>query len=358
VSALLERAAELVSIPSVSHSEAELADHLEGLLSGLGWLEVTRVGDNLVARTRLGRARRVLLGGHLDTVPPSSDSGARTAGDVLYGVGAADMKGGLAVMCELARESERASVDLTFAFYACEEVDRADNGLLALWAADPGLLSCDAAVLGEPTSCRVEAGCQGTLRLAVTLRGRRAHSARPWAGLNAVHRAGPLIERVASYQGRRPVIDGCEYREALQVVKVSGGVANNVVPDQVTLRINHRFAPDRGVDEAVSHLRRDVLGGLLDERLGDEVVVEDAGPAAPPCLGDPVVSRLVELSGQPARAKLGWTDVAFFAQRGVPAANFGPGDPEVAHSPEEKVTAQELEAAYRVLAGLTGAGAR
>ncbi|HEX2062884.1 MAG TPA: peptidase dimerization domain-containing protein, partial [Acidimicrobiales bacterium] len=212
----------------------------------------------------------------------------------------------------------------------------------------PALLAADAAVLGEPTGGLLEAGCQGTLRLDVTLVGERAHTARPWMGRNAVHRLAPLLERCARYEGRRPVLDGCEYQEALQAVHVEGGVATNVVPDVAHLRVNHRYAPDRSAAEAFDHLRR-FFGDTLDEAAGDGVALADHADGALPNLGHPLLAALAGRVGSPPRAKLGWTDVAFFAARGIPAANFGPGDPTVAHTAAERVHRHEMETVYSVL---------
>ncbi|HVC26471.1 MAG TPA: succinyl-diaminopimelate desuccinylase [Acidimicrobiales bacterium] len=348
---LLARTAELVAIASVSRSEAELADLVQSELEGVAALEVTRVEDNVVARTSLGRGRRLVLAGHLDTVPPAGNERPRIDGDVLHGLGSADMKGGLAVMLALARALDAPAVDLTYVFYACEEIAARYSGLLAIERARPDLLVADAAILAEPTGARVEAGCQGVLRVEARLRGLRAHIARPWAGRNAIHRLGPLLERVAAFAERRPVIDGCEYRETLQAVAVSGGVAGNVVPDEAILALSHRFAPDRDAGVAFDALSSE-LADVLSPELGDELVVEDSAPAAAPMLGDPLLAALVESSGAPPRAKIAWTDVAFFAARGVPAANFGPGDPLVAHTPGEHVERAELESVYATLARL------
>lgn len=351
---LLARTAQLVDVASLSHQEGALADHMEGGLRKAEWLEVDRLGDNLVARTHLGRQRRILMAGHLDTVPPNGNETARMEDDVLWGLGAADMKGGVAVIDHLARSVERPVVDVTYVLYTCEEVDQAHNGLRQILAERPDLLAADAAVLGEPTGGRVEAGCQGTLRATVTMAGRRAHTARAWTGINAVHRLAPVIDAAAAYEGRRPVLDGCEYREALQVVRVEGGVAGNVVPDRAQLALNHRFAPDRDVPAALAHLR-EVLGPALGPH--DALELDDAAAGARPHLDHPVLSELCRLTGEAPRAKLGWTDVAFFAAAGVAAANYGPGDPELAHSAEERVGRAELETAHRVLAAVIGGGA-
>ena len=344
---LLARTAELVAIPSVSGDEAALADRVEAELRSTPWLEVVRVGDNLVARST-GTGRRVVLAGHLDTVPANGNSLPRVAADTLWGLGSADMKGGLAVMLGLAGEPEPPPVQVTFAFYVAEEIAREHNGLLQIEAADPALLAGDVAILGEPTGAVVEAGCQGALAVAVTVGGVRAHTARPWRGVNALHRLGPVLDRIASWQERRPVIDGCEYREALQAVRAEAGVATNVVPDTVTLTLNHRFSPDRDSEQAFAALVG-YLTPVLDPAAGDTAALVDAAPGAPPGLGEPLIAALVAATGVAPRAKLGWTDVAFFSERGIPAANFGPGDPEVAHTAGEAVTRAELDSAHRSL---------
>jgi succinyl-diaminopimelate desuccinylase len=348
---LLVRTAELVAIPSVSRDEGALADYIDTALRTRTGLEVTRIGANVVGRTELGRSRRVVLAGHLDTVPANGNATPRIEGDTLWGLGSADMKGGLAVMLELAAHLTEPVVDVTFVFYAAEEVAREHNGLLTIAGASPDLLSGDAAVLGEPTCARIEAGCQGALKVEIEVRGTRAHTARPWMGNNAIHRLTPILTSIAAYQGRQPVIDGCAYREALQAVAISGGVAGNVVPDRATLTLNHRFAPDRSPAEAETALRR-LLEPLLDAGLDDRFSVREAQPAAPPSLTHPVLAGLLRATAAPPRGKLGWTDVAFFAERGVPAVNFGPGDPELAHTAGERVDRAELHRAYAILTEL------
>ena len=351
MSDLLARCAQLVDIPSVSHHEARICDFLEAELRSLPSLEVQRWGENVVARTHLGRPHRLVLAGHVDTVPANHNERARIAGDVCWGLGAADMKAGCTVFLELARAVAEPSLDVTYVFYECEEVAPEFNGLNKLFAARPELLAADAAVLGEPTSATIEAGCQGTLHLDVTVAGERAHSARPWLGRNAIHRLSPVLERCASYDGRRPVLDGCEYRESLQAVSVDGGVAGNVVPDRATVNLNHRYAPDRMAAEAVAHVRQ-VLGDSVDEGSGDEVELRDHADGARPDLDHPLLAALATRAPAPPRAKLGWTDVAFFAARGIPAANFGPGDPGLAHSAGERVERSEMEAVYAALESL------
>jgi succinyl-diaminopimelate desuccinylase len=351
VTDLLALTAELVEIPSVSHQERALADHVEMALRGAGHLTVDRFGDTVVARTGLGRPWRVLLAGHLDTVPPFGPDGYRIDGDVVSGLGAVDMKGGLAVLLDLARTVTDPAVDVTFLFYTCEEVERRYNGMNALVAENPEILAADAAVLAEPTGGTVEAGCQGTMKVEVTLTGRRAHTARPWAGVNAVHRLAPLLRALEDYVPRRVVLDGCEYMEQFQAVGVRGGVAGNVVPDEAVITINHRFAPDRDLAGAEAEVHR-LLDPGLDRDAGDAMVVIDAAAGAVPGLDHPLLSGLVRATGQPPRAKLGWTDVATLSAAGVPAANFGPGDPLLSHTPNENVSRAELTGVRDALSSL------
>ena len=353
VTDLLAATAELVSVPSVSRGERALADRIEARLAARSGLEVVRIGDNVVARTRLGRATRLLLAGHTDTVPPAGNEIARIDGDILWGVGSADMKGGLAVMLDLAERAVEPEFDLTWVFYTTEEVARSENGLLVVAAERPDLLAADAAILGEPTGARIEAGCQGVLKVDITMGGERAHTARPWMGRNAIHRLGPLLERLAAFGGREPEIDGCRYREALEAVAVSGGVAGNVVPDSATVTVSHRFAPDHDREQALAGLRS-LIGPAFDPDQGDMLEVVDFAAAASPGLDHPLFARLLAATEAPPRAKLGWTDVAFFVERGVPAVNFGPGDPELAHRADEHVSRADLDKVRRVLGELVG----
>ncbi len=356
---LLELAAELVDIPSVSHDEKAIADFVETRLTGVAGdtLEVIRLGDNVCARTRLRLPQRLILAGHLDTVPANGNGRARIADGVLHGLGSADMKGGDAVFLELASAVAagrvRPTSDLTWVFYVCEEVETRYNGLLQLEAEALEWLEGDAAILGEPTACAVEAGCQGVLDVVVEVRGERAHTARPWMGVNALHRLGPVLDAIEAYEPRRPVVDGCEYREALQAVRAEAGIANNVVPDLARIVVNHRFSPDRSAEEAFSALRA-IIDPFLDESAGDSVVLAASSKAAAPFLSHPLLASLVEASGAAPAAKLGWTDVSYFASRGVPAANFGPGEPTLAHNAGECVSAEQLERAFRVVCALAG----
>ncbi len=352
---LLARTAELVAVPSVSRDEGALSALVFSELRAHPWLEVERVGDNVVARTHLRRAQRLVVAGHVDTVPPAGNERPRVGDSAVWGVGACDMKGGLAVMLDLAASLREPAVDVTWCFYACEEVAREENGLVRLWADRPDLLASDAAVLCEPTDAKVEAGCQGTLRAVVHVGGVRAHSARPSTGCNAIHRVAPVLERLASWEGRTVEIDGCVFAEQLQAVGIAGGVAANVVPDHVALTVNHRYAPDRG-SAAARQVLSDLLEDLLDARLGDRLEVVAEADGAAPALGHPLLASIVERSGHAPQGKAGWTDVATMWAHGVPAMNFGPGDPLLAHHPDEHVTLDSLERARAVLADvLTGA---
>lgn len=348
---LLAATAELVAIPSLSRQEGSIADHVEATLGALDGLEVARVGDNVVARTTLGRPRRLALAGHLDTVPPKDNGAPRVDGDRLWGLGSTDMKGGLAVMLDLAATVPAPACDVTYVFYVAEEIARSFSGLLALEAARPELLHADAAVVCEPTNAMVEAGCQGVIKADVTLAGERAHVARPWAGRNAIHRLAPLLSVVSRWPGRDALVGGCRYKESLQVVGISGGVASNVVPSEAGLELNYRFAPDHTTAQA-GELLKQMLAPWIEE--GDQFTVSDTAPPAPPSLDDPLLSSLVSAAGGQVSGKLGWTDVAFFAERAIPAANFGPGDPELAHSAEENVTRESLDRARAVLGRLLG----
>jgi succinyl-diaminopimelate desuccinylase len=344
---LLGMATALVAIPSVSHFEGPMADAVEAALRLCPWLEVERIGDNVVARTDLGRDQRLLLAGHLDTVPPvGGNEEPRIVEGTLYGVGAADMKGGLAVLLHLAGAIPDPAMDVTWCFYSGEEVAQEFNGLRHLWEHRPDLLQADAAILGEPTNAAVEAGCQGTMRVRITLRGRRAHTARPFTGRNAIHRLAPLLATVAGYRSRRPVLDGCEFVEQLQAVEIGGGVSTNVVPDEASVLVNYRFAPDQSPERAEDSLRQ-LLGPHLEP--GDHWERTECAAGAPPALDHPVLAALVAATGAEPMAKQGWTDVSSLWAHGIPAANFGPGDPLLAHSPDEHVSSEQLQRSAEVL---------
>ncbi len=337
---------ELVSIPSVSFEEQAIVSFLEDRLSTIPWLETVRVGDNLIARTCGNKETRVLLGGHTDTVPPQEGSLVKVEGDVIWGTGSADMKGGLAVMLSIAETLSEPAVEVTYVFYAREEVAHEHNGLLEIASVSPELLSADLAILGEPTSAKIEAGCQGTMRFLLKFKGERAHTARPWMGRNAIHRLHGVLKAIDSYEPRNPVIEGCQYREAMQVVKVEGGIAGNVVPDASALTINHRVAPDRELAEAEREIR-DFLEPFMED--ADELELVDAAPPAKPGLANPLLVSMIENHQLEVKAKLGWTDVAFFDQRNIPAVNFGPGDATLAHTENEHIAKESIDNCFAAL---------
>ncbi|HEU5034149.1 MAG TPA: succinyl-diaminopimelate desuccinylase [Mycobacteriales bacterium] len=333
--------ASLVDVPSVSGSESRLADEVESALKQISHLEVDRDGDAVLARTTLGRAQRIVIAGHLDTVPVADNLPSRRDGERLFGCGTSDMKAGIAVMLRVAATLATPRHDVNWLFYDNEETDAARNGLARVARNSPQWLQADLAILMEPTSNRVEAGCQGTLRALVVVPGKRAHSARSWLGDNAIHRAGQVLEKLAGYEPRRVVIDGCEYREGLNAVRIEGGVSGNVVPDRCTVTVNYRFAPDRDEAAALQHVQ-EVLAPF-------ECVPTDSSPGALPRLGEPAAAEFVAaIDGDPV-AKLGWTDVARFAALGIPAVNFGPGDPNLAHTREEYVEVSRIGECERVL---------
>ena len=349
----------VVDVPSVSGSERELADAVETALRGLGGLEVERVGDAVLARTNLGRPTRIVLAGHLDTVPIADNVPSHLDDGVLYGCGTSDMKSGDAVMLRLAGRfglpGAESVHDLTFVFYDNEEVESAKNGLGRVARERRGWLYGDLAILLEPTDGEIEAGCQGTLRAVLSTKGRRAHSARSWLGVNAIHGAADILTTLAAYRPREVEIDGCLYREGLNAVHIEGGVAGNVIPDLCTVTVNFRYAPDRDEDAAEAHVR-DVFREFLAAG-GTLTVVDNAGGALPG-LSEPAAAEFVAAVGRPARAKLGWTDVARFAAFGIPAVNYGPGDPQLAHTREEHVLVDRLRTAEDALtAYLSGSSA-
>jgi succinyl-diaminopimelate desuccinylase len=336
----------LVDIESVSGHERDIADAVEHALRALPHLHVERDGDTVLARTDLGRPERVVLAGHLDTVPVNDNFPGRLDADRLVGLGSCDMKGGCAVILRTAAALAEPNRDVTFFLYECEEVEAARNGLKRLSRTHPEWFRADFAVLMEPTSAAVEGGCQGTMRVDVVARGVRAHSARSWMGDNAIHKAADILQRLRDFEPRQPEVDGLTYHEGLNAVRIDGGVAGNVIPDEVRVGVNYRFAPDRSEDDALAFLR-----GFFD---GYEVEVSDVAPAARPGLDRAVAAAFVDAIGGEPRPKLGWTDVARFTELGVPAVNYGPGSPMMAHKQDEYVDLAELrECEDRVLAWLS-----
>lgn len=349
--------AALLDIRSVSGEETALADAIERALRAQTSLSITRDGDAIVARSGLGRSERVILAGHIDTVPLPAVDGARgtvpsswdgePGEGTLWGRGATDMKGGVAVQLALAARlfpaagthdagasptaAASPSRDVTFVFYDHEEVEASKSGLGRLAAHHPNLLAGDFAILLEPTNGTVEGGCNGTLRVEVSTVGEAAHSARAWMGRNAIHAAAPILARLADYSPATVTVDGLDFREGLNAVGISGGTAGNVIPDRCTVTVNYRFAPDKGLEEAEAVVRT-LLAGF-------EVVRTDGASGARPGLNHPAAAAFVAAVGRDPLPKYGWTDVARFSQLGVPAVNFGPGDALLAHKDDERVEA-------------------
>jgi succinyl-diaminopimelate desuccinylase len=335
--------ATLCDIESVSGDEGPIADAVDRALRGCPHLEVLRDGDTVVARTSLGRAERVVLAGHLDTVPLAATANLPTwrEGDLLFGRGTCDMKGGVAVQLALAGSLTQPNRDVTYVFYDHEEVEAARNGLGRVGRTHPEWLAADFAVLLEPTNGAVEGGCNGTMRVVVTTSGRAAHSARAWMGHNAIHEAGTVLGRLTAYEPQEVEVEGLVYRESLNAVLIEGGVAGNVIPDRCRVTVNYRFAPSTTVADAERHLR--------ELFIGYEVEVTDAAGGARPGLDRPSAEAFVAAMGGKALPKYGWTDVARFSELGVPAVNYGPGDPIKAHADDEHVPVQQVVEAERAL---------
>ena len=328
--------AALCDIASVSQDEDAVATAIDVALRPLDHLTVTRHGNTVVARTELGRDERVVLAGHIDTVPLTDPPNLPTQriGDELVGRGTVDMKGGVAVQLKLAQQVREPSRDVTYVFYEGEEIDGEYNGLAHLVRDRPEILHADFAVLLEPTNGAVEGGCKGTLRAEILTKGVAAHSARPWNGHNAIHDAEAVLHRLTAYEARTVTVDGLDYHEALQAVGIQGGIAGNVIPDRCVVTVNYRYAPDKSGPEAEAHVR-EVFDGF-------EVVVADNAPGARPGLNLPAATAFVEALGVPVGPKEGWTDVARFSALGVPAVNFGPGDPNLAHTDDERAPVHQF----------------
>jgi succinyl-diaminopimelate desuccinylase len=336
--------AALVDIPSESHHEQRIADEIEAALRDqTTGFEVVRNGNTVLARTHLGRPSRVLLAGHIDTVPAADNVPSRLDGGELHGCGTSDMKSGDAVFLHLAATVEQPTHDITLVMYDGEEIEAAANGLGRIERELPDWLHADVAILGEPSGGLIEAGCQGTLRVVVSAAGTRAHSARSWLGDNAIHKLGEVLARLSAYQPRSVEIDGCTYREGLSAVRIDGGVAGNVIPDAASLTVNFRFAPDRSIEQALAQVSE------VFEGLDVQIEQTDAAAGALPGLNKPAAAALVEAAGGQVRAKYGWTDVARFAALGIPAVNYGPGDPNLAHRVDERIEVAQITAVTDIL---------
>ena len=363
---------QIMNIYSVSDEEGALADAVEAFLKRQAHLTVRRHGDTLVASTGCGREHRVILAGHLDTVPVidnfppkwlepgdpliREDVAAAHPGErVIWGRGATDMKGSDAVMLYLAATLTDAKVDLTFVFYDHEEVAAEKNGLRKVVEAHPDWISGDFAIIGEPTDCGIEGGCNGTMRFDVVLHGVAAHSARAWMGHNAIHDAAEVLNRLNAYENKCIEVDGLAYQEGLNATLISGGNGTNVIPDWCRIHVNYRFAPDKTLPEAKALMmgadagaelgngEHKATGGVFE---GFGIEMKDESPSARPGLDSPLAASLVTLvkerTGRDPLAKLGWTDVARFAILGIPAVNLGAGSPLLAHKHDEQLPESDL----------------
>jgi succinyl-diaminopimelate desuccinylase len=341
---------ELCAIPSVTRSERALCDHLEAWARAR-FGSVRRIENSLVVFADGDPAEDralVVLCGHLDTVPVhEADRGKAPScsGGKLHATGASDMKGGVAVMMELGERLAAADrfCDLALVFYSREEGPFLENELGQVLRDEPRLRRASLALCLEPTDNTLQLGCAGSIHATLTFEGRSAHSARPWQGVNAIHRAGPLLAEL----GQRPPLEvangGVVFREVISVTRIEGGRASNVVPDRCALRVNYRFAPGRAPEEAGEELRR------LGERFGAQVTLDDLAPACPAFADHPLVARLRERTGARIEPKQAWTDVARLAQAGIPAVNFGPGATSQAHQQGEWIELASLERNYRML---------
>ena len=357
---------------SVSDDEGPLTDAVETFLTMQPHLTVHRHGDTLVASTDFGRAQRVILAGHLDTVPVidnfppkwlepgdpliREDVAAGHEGErVIWGRGATDMKGSDAVMLYLAATLTDARYDLTYVFYDHEEVAAEKNGLRKVVEAHPDWIVGDFAIIGEPTDCGIEGGCNGTMRFDVVTHGVAAHSARAWMGENAIHKAAEILNRLNAYENRAVEVDGLTYQEGLNATLISGGKGTNVIPDECRVHVNYRFAPDKTLAEAKALMigvgagaelgngEHMATGGVF---AGFGIEMKDESPSARPGLNSPLAASLVDLvrdrTGRDPLAKLGGTDVARFAILGIPAVNLGAGSPLLAHKHDEQLPESDL----------------
>lgn len=328
----------ICDIPSVSGDEQQLADLIEQALTPFEHLEVIRHGNTVVARTNSGRDRRVAIAGHIDTVPINNNLPTRfetrDGVEILWGRGTVDMKGGDAILLKLAAELTEPTSDITWIWYDNEEVDASLNGLGLLAADRPDLMQADFAILGEPTSAEIEGGCNGTLRAIIRTSGVRAHSARAWIGHNAIHDAATVLRILAEYRPDRITVDGLEYREGLNATAITGGIAGNVIPDLCEIEVNYRFAPNKSAEEAAERVKQ-----LFD---GFDTTIVDVAPGARPGLDSPLAQDFIAATGTTPRPKYGWTDVSRFSALGIPAVNYGPGDPNLAHHDDEHVPVDQI----------------
>jgi succinyl-diaminopimelate desuccinylase len=346
VDALAERLAlrtlELVNIPSVSRAEAEIARYVD---EAVPLPRIHRDGETLVFATEPAGRPLVVLAGHLDTVPPQQNIPGRLEDGVVHGLGASDMKGGVAVMIELARwaaEEPRLGVDLAFVFFPREELSASESPLPALFDAWAPIRTAALVVVLEPTDGAIHAGCLGHLHAELVFEGVSAHSARPWLGENAIERAVEGLQPLVGLAPRDAVVGGLVFREVLSATQIHGGIAGNVIPDRVTVELSYRYAPDRTPEEAAAELRRLVDGG-------GRLSVLSNSPAGRVTVDSPLVRRLQEVGDFAVEPKQAWTNVAEFSAIGLDAINLGPGATRYAHKRDEQVEAAALARTYAAL---------
>ena len=336
---------QLCDIESVSGNEAQIADAIEQSLKPFSHLSVVRDGNAVVASTKLGRAKQVVIAGHIDTVPVANNLPTKLMSfereQVIWGRGTVDMKAGVAVMLKLAAEITEPAFDVVWVFYDQEEIEASKNGLGRLVKNHPELIKASFAILCEPTAATIEGGCNGTMRIEIALSGIKAHSARPWMGSNAIHKIGGVLSVLNSYIPEEIDVDGLVFRESLNAVLISGGIASNVIPDSATVTVNYRFAPSRSIEQATDYLKT-----VFAEY---ELSVVDSAVGARPGMNSPEAQAFVAAVKASVSPKYGWTDVARFSEMGIPAVNYGPGDPNKAHADDENVPASQI---YACEAGL------
>ncbi|HEX2103040.1 MAG TPA: succinyl-diaminopimelate desuccinylase [Solirubrobacteraceae bacterium] len=342
---LAARTLELIDVPSESRDEDALAAHVLRVLRD-GGVDARDASDTCVLAGVTAKADRplVLLAGHLDTVPAQGNRPGRRADGAVHGLGAADMKGAVAVMVELALGGlgARASVDVGYVFFGREELPVVHSALSPLLAREPGLRTADAVIVMEPTANAIHAGCLGNINARWTFHGRSGHSARPWLADNAIHRAAAGIAALAQIAPEEREFDGLRFTQVVSTTRVSGGIADNVIPDTAVAHVNLRYAPGTGPTEAEALLR-----GWC-EPYGTLEIVSNA-PSAPVATRNDLVQRLIAAGELTVAPKQAWTPVAEFAAAGVDAVNFGPGDPRYAHARDEQVAVDALVRSYETL---------
>ncbi len=330
----------LCDIQSVSGGEGEIADAIEQALKPFSHLTVLRDGNAIVAKTNLGRSQQVVIAGHIDTVPVADNLPSKLMSfereQVIWGRGAVDMKAGVAVMLKLAAELTSPNFDVVWVFYDQEEVEASKNGLGRLVRNHPELITGSFAILCEPTSATIEGGCNGTMRIKISTSGVKAHSARPWMGSNAIHKLGGVLERLNEFHPQEIEVDGLVFKESLSAVGISGGIASNVIPDEASVTLNYRFAPSRSVADATENLR-----SIFPDF---PFTVIDSAPGARPGMNSPEAQEFVGAVNASVNPKYGWTDVSRFSEMGIPAVNYGPGDPNKAHADDENVPVSQIYA--------------